>query len=168
MFRERHQPDQHNLNGKRSLFEDLVYDLIQDVTLDYVHLVCICVYKKTLEERINGKFDNVRLPATSILAISSFRNGIPRYIPHKNFARLPRPLVDSPRWEATEYRLDLSSRIQGSFIRCWIQALNALTRCHQVIDSQRNMHRIGFVCKISFGKLCRLGSETVWPPIYSS
>lgn len=106
-FRARRQPGHHNRDGKRSLFEDLVDDIIRDVPLDYMHLVCIGVYKKCLEERINRKFDNVRLLPSSFIAFSTYRNGIRRYVPYKNFARKTRPLLDLLRWKATEFRLDL-------------------------------------------------------------
>lgn len=56
----------HNANGLRSIFEDMGEYIVGDVTLDYMHLVCIEVYKKMLLERLSGKFDSVRLSPTSI------------------------------------------------------------------------------------------------------
>lgn len=52
-----------------------------------MHCVCQGVYKKFSEEWLEGKFDNVRYSAASVLQINAYRDGIRWYIPYRNFAR---------------------------------------------------------------------------------
>lgn len=54
-FRTRLQEQHHAANGLRSIVEDVYNDLIGHVMLDYMHLVCISVHKKTLNERMDVK-----------------------------------------------------------------------------------------------------------------
>lgn len=105
-FRKRLQNKHHNNDGRRSIIEDMLADLIADVVLDYMHLVCIGVRKKDLTEWVSGKFDKFRFSKETIAKISNYLIGIGEYIT-KVFARKPRPLPDLPRWKATELRLDL-------------------------------------------------------------
>lgn len=47
-FRKRLQVKHHNDDGRKSLIEDILVDVVQDVVLDYTHLACIGVRKKNL------------------------------------------------------------------------------------------------------------------------
>ena len=105
-FRQRLQVKHHNNDGRRSLIEDNLVDCVQDVVLDYMHLVCIGVRKKDLTEWVSGTFDRLRFSKETIAIISNYLIGIGEYIT-KIFARKPRPLPELPRWKATELRLDL-------------------------------------------------------------
>ncbi|KAI9565039.1 hypothetical protein GHT06_008784 [Daphnia sinensis] len=105
-FRQRLQPEHHDKNGRKSILENVLKDAVNDVVIDYMHLVCIGVHKKQLEEWICGTLDKSKLPKQVIQAMSSYRVGLIPYIP-SDFVRKPRPMEDLPRWKATELRLDL-------------------------------------------------------------
>ncbi|XP_032790823.2 uncharacterized protein LOC116927889 [Daphnia magna] len=105
-FRTRAQLKHHNKDGKKSIMEELLQDVIGDVVLDYMHLVCIGFRKKELKEWVFGKFDHLRFSVQTSREISAFLIGIGVYIP-SDFPRTPRSLLELPRWKATEMRLDL-------------------------------------------------------------
>ncbi len=105
-FRNRLQAKHHNKDGRKSIVEEMIADIIADIALDYMHLVCIGVRKKDLKEWVWGKFDKLRFSKETISKISSYLLGIGEFIT-KLFARKPRPLPELPRWKATELRLDL-------------------------------------------------------------
>ena len=96
----------HNKNGKRSIVEELLGDVVADVGLDYLHLVCIGVQKKLATIWVSDPFDNVRLSKEVVQKISIFRISIAKYVT-SDFVRKPRAMKDLPRWKATELRLDL-------------------------------------------------------------
>jgi hypothetical protein len=105
-FRQRHQPKHHNKNGHKSLIEDILADIVGDVPLDYMHVVCIGVFKKLLTLWVSGAFDHDRFSKEAILAISAYRIYIRSYIP-REFVRKTRGMEELPRWKCTELRLDL-------------------------------------------------------------
>lgn len=78
-FRNRLQAKHHNDDGRRSIIEDILVDVVEDVVLDYMHLVCIGVRKKDLTEWISGKFDRLRFSNETITNISSYLIGIGVY-----------------------------------------------------------------------------------------
>lgn len=80
--------------------------MVQDVCLDYMHVVCIGVYKKQLGEWLSGNCDRIRFSPGDIIAISEYRSGIRKYIP-RNCVRKTRPLEDIYRRKTSELRLDL-------------------------------------------------------------
>ena len=75
-FRQRLQVKHHNNDGRRSLIEDNLVDCVQDVVLDYMHLVCIGVRKKDLTEWVSGTFDRLRFSKETIAIISNYLIGI--------------------------------------------------------------------------------------------
>lgn len=105
-FRKRLQVKHHNEDGRKSIIEDMLDDVVLDVVLDYMHLVCIGVRKKDLIEWVSGPYDKLRFSKETVTNISNYLIGIGEYIT-KVFPRKPRPLPDLPRWKATELRLDL-------------------------------------------------------------
>nr|CAH0098279.1 unnamed protein product [Daphnia galeata] len=105
-FRKRLQVKHHDNDDRRSLIENNLVDCVQDVVLDYMHLVCIGVRKKDLTEWVSGTFDRLRFSKETIANICNNLIGIEEYIT-KVFARKLRPLPELPRWKATELRLDL-------------------------------------------------------------
>ncbi len=105
-FRNRVQVKHHNNNGVKSIIEDILVNVIEDVVLDYMHLICIGVRKKDLNEWVFGKLDKHRFSNDIKDKISAFLIGIGEYIT-QIFARKPRILLELPRWKATELRLDL-------------------------------------------------------------
>ncbi len=105
-FRKRIQLEHHNKGGRISIIEDILSDIVGDVPLDYMHLVCIGVFKKLLTVWVSGAFDHNRFTKAAILAISAYRIYIRTYIP-REFVRKTRGMEDLPRWKCTELRLDL-------------------------------------------------------------
>jgi hypothetical protein len=105
-FRDRVNRLHHQKDGRTSIIEEIVVDLVNDVHLDYMHLVCIGSYKKLLKVFFSHPFDNIRLTKKQLSDISAFRIHIQKYIPSE-FARKPRAVKDVSRWKATELRLDL-------------------------------------------------------------
>lgn len=102
-FRNRLQVAHHHKNGCKSLIEYIIPDLIRDVVLDYMHLVCIGEKKKELNECVNGKFDKHRVSKPAVDEISRYLTSVGDFIPSL-LARKPRSLYDLPRWKATELR----------------------------------------------------------------
>ena len=47
-FRQRLQIQHHNKDNRRSIIEDILTNVVDDVCLDYMHIVCIGVYKKKI------------------------------------------------------------------------------------------------------------------------
>lgn len=72
-FRKRIQLMHHNKDGRQSIIEDKLNDIVGDVRLDYMHLVCIGVFKKLLTLWLPGVFNHHRLTKEAILAISAYR-----------------------------------------------------------------------------------------------
>lgn len=79
------------------------FDMITNIPLDYMHLICLGVVRKLLRDMwLKGKPPN-KLQYKKVQEMSSrlftFKNYIPR-----EFARKPRPLEEVSRWKATEFR----------------------------------------------------------------
>lgn len=78
------------------------FDLVTNIPLDYMHLVCIGVVKKLIKLWLSGSL-KVRLPVFKVKQISDSLKNIRNYIP-KEFSRKPRNLEDVSKWKATELR----------------------------------------------------------------
>lgn len=105
-FRNRVQIAHHHKDGRRSIVEEVLNDVVLDDIGDYMHSVCIGVHKKFLTEWVSASFDKCRFTAVQNKSISNYIVGISSYIPN-TFPRKHRPLTELPRWKATELRLDL-------------------------------------------------------------
>ncbi|KAK5641543.1 hypothetical protein RI129_010090 [Pyrocoelia pectoralis] len=101
-FRQRVYEDYHK---GTSILEKLDVDLVGDVVLDYMHLVCIGVIKKLLKLLVHGPMD-VRLKLCQIDKINENIRKARTFIPTE-FSRLPRGLDEIDYWKATECRLFL-------------------------------------------------------------
>lgn len=77
-------------------------DLVNDIPLDYMHLVCLGVTKKLLTFWVSGP-QGVRLFKEDLEGINAILETC-RKSCVKEFARLPRPLKELDRWKATEFR----------------------------------------------------------------
>lgn len=77
-------------------------DLVNDFSLDYMHLVCLGVVKKMilLWTKKDLKF---RLSPRIIRSINKELEKVEKYIP-SDFVRKPRSFDDASRWKATEFR----------------------------------------------------------------
>lgn len=76
--------------------------LVSNVPLDYMHLVCLGVFKRMLNFWTKGRKD-LRMTDHNIEYVNSELMNLKKYIP-KEFSRLPRSLKDVDRFKATEYR----------------------------------------------------------------
>lgn len=77
--------------------------MVQDIPLDYMHLVCIGVMRKLLKHWVERKTVRHLIPVIFSEEISRrlllVRNCVP-----SEFSRLPRPLSELCRWKTTELR----------------------------------------------------------------
>ncbi|KAB0790335.1 hypothetical protein PPYR_15329 [Photinus pyralis] len=107
-FRNRAQP-QHHHNEPTILLNLPSFDIIQDVPLDYMHLLCLGVMKRVLADTkfglVLGK-PGYKLPARDVLAISNLVLKLKKYVPCE-FSRKTRPLLEVKRYKATEFRFFL-------------------------------------------------------------
>lgn len=97
------QTDEDHHTGYSLLAEIPEINLINEIPLDYMHLVCLGVVKKMLCGTWCFGSPPHKLSATMVNNISSSLELFSEYIPSE-FARKPRRLNDVKRWKATEYR----------------------------------------------------------------
>lgn len=100
-FRMKTQDSHHT---GTSCLEDIPhFDMVKNIPLDYMHLICLGVMKKLL---LNlwccGKPPN-KLSYQAITNISNSLTGLSNCIPLE-FSRKPRSLTELKRWKATEFR----------------------------------------------------------------
>lgn len=99
-FRSKFDQAHHNQD---SIIELLPIDLVEDVPVDFMHLVCLGVTRKLLFLWSKGKKCTGRLRPHQIDQLSINLLNIKKSIP-KEFARKPRPIRDVDHWKATEFR----------------------------------------------------------------
>lgn len=99
-FIQQRNPEHH---VARSLFEDIGIDMVNDIPLDYMHLVCLAVVRKLLIHWFNRKTKCILL-SRDVLDEVSRRLISLRTCITSDFARLPRLLSELPHWKATEFR----------------------------------------------------------------
>ena len=80
----------------------LSIDLVLQLPLDYMHLVCLGVVRRLVLAWLKGPLE-CRLPAKSVCDISRKLEDFRLYMPSE-FCRRPRPLSDIDRFKATEFR----------------------------------------------------------------
>lgn len=101
-FRSKEQEEHHT---GVSLLEKLEIDMVHQIALDYMHLVCLGIKKRLLLFWVKGP-KNVRLNMDHQKYICNALSAVRFSIPSE-FARLPRSLNDLDKWKATEFRLFL-------------------------------------------------------------
>lgn len=87
----------------QSALHDLPIDLVEQVSFDYMHLVCLGVMKKTIESTVFGKCNPAKLPTFKVNILSNRLTTLQLYCP-KEFARIPRELDKLSTFKAPEYR----------------------------------------------------------------
>lgn len=97
-FRTRIQSHHHNQKG-RSIIEELSFDLVKAIPVDYMHNVCIGVEKKILQTWISGKMNGTRISKEPVKLVSDFLVYIKKYVPIK-FPRKTRTLDDFKQLKA--------------------------------------------------------------------
>ncbi len=100
-----HLDENHNI--RHTILQNIEYlDMVNDIPLDYMHLVLLGVMKKLVVTTwIFGKPPH-RLPGRSITSMDLLIKKISIYIP-SDFPRKPRTVLESKRWKANEFRLFL-------------------------------------------------------------
>lgn len=78
-------------------------DLVQDIALDYMHLMCLGVTKKFIVNTWCFGRPPHRLRSSDIIILSNKLISFQTHMP-SDFARRPRSLMESKRWKATEFR----------------------------------------------------------------
>jgi len=99
-FVNRESPEFHNFT---TILEELEIDMIMDIPLDYMHLVCLGVVKKLLSHWLKRGTVCHLITKENVAEISRRLVALQGSIPSE-FARRPRPLEDLPRFKATEFR----------------------------------------------------------------
>lgn len=99
-FRSKLDTAHHN---QASIIELLPIDLVEDVPVDFMHLVCLGVTRKLLFLWVKGKKCPGRLRPHQVDQLSTNLLKIKTSIP-KEFSSKPRPIRDLEHWKATEYR----------------------------------------------------------------
>lgn len=86
-----------------SILEELNVDMVMDIPLDYMHLVCLGVVKKLLSHWVKRETVSHLIRQQDVDELSRRLVHLQGSIPHE-FARSPRSLDDLPRFKATEFR----------------------------------------------------------------
>ena len=99
-FIRRESAEHHRM---RSIIEDLEIDMVRDMPLDYMHLVCLGVMRKLLIHWVKRRTSHDLITKANVEEISRRLELVRQYVPNE-FSRLPRPLTELVHWKATEYR----------------------------------------------------------------
>ena len=96
--------DEDHHNGELpSPLTKLNVNMVSQIPLDYMHLVCLGVMRKLATQWMRGPL-GTRLPSSSILEISARLNSLKQCIPLE-FARKPRDLREIDRFKVTGLKL---------------------------------------------------------------
>lgn len=98
-FRQRWYESHHKGN---SPLEKLMLDMVFQVPLDYMHLICLGIVKKLLTVWVEGPLPH-KLSSKQIKCISGRLESFKQYIP-SNFSRKCRGLNELAHFKATEFR----------------------------------------------------------------
>lgn len=97
-----HQTEEDYHTGVSFLTEIPNFSLVDNVPLDYMHVVCLGVMRKMIFLWLDGPL-SVRMQSSDVKQISKRLKNLRSTRP-KDFARKPRPLEDVHNWKATEFR----------------------------------------------------------------
>lgn len=101
-FRSRNQPEHHNEKGP-TILETLQIDMVKQIALDYMHVVCLGVTRTLLNAWVKKKGDQFSLTSWKVEMLSNSLVNIRACIPSE-FNRKPRALKDLDSFKATELR----------------------------------------------------------------
>ena len=133
-FRNRLQIAHHN---NFSPFEDLEdFNMIDQVPLDYLHLVLLGTTKKLLQLWVSTK-SKPKVNIIQLQKLCSNFMGLNPWIP-KDFARKGHPLLELGRWKATTFRLFLLYAgliiLEGVLPEEYIQHFNVLSCAIRILS----------------------------------
>lgn len=97
-FEEKYQEEHHT---GISILEDLGIGMVSQVASDYMHIVCLGVFKKMITLLCKGP-KKLRLKADQLEQIDQMAFKCRKYAVSE-FARLPRPITKSKHFKATEF-----------------------------------------------------------------
>ncbi|KAK5647965.1 hypothetical protein RI129_002857 [Pyrocoelia pectoralis] len=100
-FRKQYDPNHHNGTSILELIPHL--DMVQDIPLDYMHLICLGVVRKLIALWCGAAKPPSKLSSKQTKELSVSLEHMSSYVPCE-FARKPRSLSERKRWKATEYR----------------------------------------------------------------
>lgn len=143
------QDEDHHI--RLSELELLGIGMVSQVPLDYMHLVCLGVFKRIMQFWYKGR-QNIRIPSTKIIELTDLILKFKNYIPQE-FARKPRKLSDIDRFKATELRQLLlytgivgfknfvSTEFYNHFLQlsCAIRILASPNLCVSLNDVAKNL-----------------------------
>ena len=95
------QMDSSHHNRKTILEELPNFNLVDDVALDYLHVVCLGCMRKLLRFWLKRDTRSSLISKEALNKISKKLVDLREHVPSE-FARLPRSLKELPRWKATE------------------------------------------------------------------
>lgn len=102
-FINKEQEEYHIIGPTMSILIDIPgIDIVNDFSLDYMHMVCLGVVKKLINLWLKGPLNNRLNSAKCKLIIDSLLS-LKEYIT-KDFQRKPRGIDQACRWKATEFR----------------------------------------------------------------
>lgn len=101
-FRMRVNSEHHNQMSPIAL-ESLDIDMVKQIALDYMHIVCLGVMKSLLHSWTKVKGENFSLSSWKIRELSEKLTSVRGSIPCE-FVRKPRHMNDLDRWKASEFR----------------------------------------------------------------
>lgn len=97
-FIQQRNPEHH---VARSLVEDIGIDMVNDIPLVYMHLVCLGVVRKLLIHWVNRKTKCILLSRDVLDEVSRKLISLRTWIT-SDFTGLPRLLSELPHWKVTE------------------------------------------------------------------
>ncbi|XP_077561437.1 uncharacterized protein LOC144177729 [Haemaphysalis longicornis] len=101
-FRTKQQEEHHS---SETILEQLPIDLVRQVPLDYMHLICLGVMRKLLLLWVKGE-KSYRIGKAARESLSGANVESRHHVP-SDMSRKPRSLSDLDRWKASELRLIL-------------------------------------------------------------
>jgi len=104
---------------------------VTNFPLDYMHLVCLGVVRRTIMLWLNGPV-KCRLSSTDVKKISAKLNIFRSHMP-KEFCRRPRSLEEVRQWKATEFRQFIGMRAAYSFKHPLFSGRIFLSVCPQLV-----------------------------------
>ena len=98
-FLDRTDPEFH---VRESVLEQLLeFDFVDDVVLDYMHVVCLGVMRKLLKHWVKRDTVSHLIDKDALARISRKLEKLGVNVPDE-FCRRPRSLMELPRWKAQE------------------------------------------------------------------
>jgi len=95
--------DDYHVSNVNTILLDLPnFNIVEQFSLDYMHLTCLEVMRKLIFLWMKGPL-SVRLPNSKIKQIFAKLRLVKNYIPIE-FCRKPRDVEEACRWKATEFR----------------------------------------------------------------